>query len=135
MCSPEAIAKALVSKLDSQKIERIEKSIGRNRFISLLTSLKIKVKLSSSLPFFKGDLQAELAKELKEDEGKLELTINKFDKILDSLQPLPRKPVIVIGTMQTCAKSSAEFSAMLLIFFNFHVPLQLTLSNKYVTCR
>ncbi|KAG7674369.1 hypothetical protein KSW81_000028 [Nannochloris sp. 'desiccata'] len=37
-----------------------------------------------------------LAKELKEDEGKLEPTINKFDKILEALQPLPRKPVIVI---------------------------------------
>ncbi|KAH7619809.1 hypothetical protein NADE_008093 [Nannochloris sp. 'desiccata'] len=94
--SPDEVSKALVSKLDSGKIERIEKSIGRNRFISLLTSLKIKVKLSSSLPFFKSDLEAELAKELKEDEGKLEPTINKFDKILEALQPLPRKPVIVI---------------------------------------
>ncbi|KAG7671511.1 hypothetical protein NADE_000850 [Nannochloris sp. 'desiccata'] len=37
-----------------------------------------------------------LAKELKEDEGKLEPTINKVDKILEALQPLPRKPVIVI---------------------------------------
>ncbi|KAG7673479.1 hypothetical protein KSW81_006689 [Nannochloris sp. 'desiccata'] len=37
-----------------------------------------------------------LAKELREDEGKLEPTINKFDKILEALQPLPRKPVIVI---------------------------------------
>ncbi|KAG7674809.1 hypothetical protein KSW81_006226 [Nannochloris sp. 'desiccata'] len=44
--SPDEVSKALVSKLDSGKIERIEKSIGRNRFISLLTSLKIKVKLS-----------------------------------------------------------------------------------------
>ncbi|KAG7674368.1 hypothetical protein KSW81_000028 [Nannochloris sp. 'desiccata'] len=94
--SPDEVSKALVSKLDSGKIERIRKSIGRNRFISLLTSLKIKVKLSSSLPFFKSDLEAELAKELKEDEGKLEPTINKFDKILEALQPLPRKPVIVI---------------------------------------
>ncbi|KAG7671184.1 hypothetical protein KSW81_003323 [Nannochloris sp. 'desiccata'] len=94
--SPDEVSKALVSKLDSRKIERIKKSIGRNRFISLLTSLKIKVKLSSSLPFFKSDLEAELAKELKEDEGKLKPTINKFDKILEALQPLPRKPVIVI---------------------------------------
>ncbi|KAG7673480.1 hypothetical protein KSW81_006689 [Nannochloris sp. 'desiccata'] len=94
--SPDEVSKALVSKLDSRKIERIKISIGRNRFISLLTSLKIKVKLSSSLPFFKSDLEAELAKELREDEGKLEPTINKFDKILEALQPLPRKPVIVI---------------------------------------
>ena len=105
------------------------------KFISLLTSLKIKVRLSSSLPFFKSDLEAELAKELKEDQGNLESTINKFDKILEALEPLPRKPVIVIGTMQTSAESSTEFSAMLLIFFNFYVPLQLTLANKYVTCR
>jgi hypothetical protein len=135
VCSPDEVSKALVSKLDSQKIERIKKSIGRNRFISLLTSLKIKVRLSSSLPFFKSDLEAELAKELKEDQGNLESTINKFDKILEALEPLPRKPVIVIGTMQTSAESSTEFSAMLLIFFNFYVPLQLTLANKYVTCR
>ncbi|KAG7673868.1 hypothetical protein KSW81_007051 [Nannochloris sp. 'desiccata'] len=94
--SPDEVSKALVSKLDTVKIERIKNSIGRNRFISLLTSLKIKVKLSSSLPFFKSDLEAELAKELREDEGKLEPTINKFDKILEALQPLPRKPVIVI---------------------------------------
>jgi hypothetical protein len=104
VCSPEEVSKALVSKLDSRKIKRIKTSIGQDRFISLLTSLKIKV--SSPLPFFKVDLEAELAKELKEDERKMEPTINKFDKILEALQPLPRKPVIIIGTMHTYAKSN-----------------------------
>ena len=119
MRSPDQVSKALVSKLDTVKIGRIKNSIGRNRFISLLTSLKIKAKLSSPLPFFKVDLEAELAKELKEDEVKLEPTINKFDKILEALQPLPRKPVIVIGTMQTYAKSNWVFGDAFDMFFNF----------------
>ena len=100
VCTPDEVSKALIRKLDSEKIERIKNSIGRSRFISLLTSLKIKVKLSLPLPFFKSGLEAELAKDLKEDEGNLESTINKFDKILEALQRLPRKPVIVIGTVQ-----------------------------------
>lgn len=100
MRSPEEISKTLIGELTTEKLEKVEKYIGRSGFKSLLSSLDIKIKWSSSLPFFKVDLEAELAKGLKKDGENLELTINKFNKLFTVLGPLPTKPVIVIGTVQ-----------------------------------
>jgi hypothetical protein len=98
---PEAISKALTSAFTTEKIQRLENYLGLSRFLSLLSSLKIKIKWSASLPFSKSGFEAELAKDLEKDATNFELTINKYKAILEALKPMPRKPVIVIGTSRT----------------------------------
>ena len=100
--SPEGVAKALVNAL-TVKIQRIEKNLGRDDFVDLLSSMGIKMKWAASLPFF-GRLDVELAKELKKDEEDLTLTIKKCKKNLEGMKPLSRKPVLVIGTSQNLAR-------------------------------
>ena len=101
--SPEGVAKALVNALTVEKIQRIEKNLGRDDFVHLLSSMGIKMKWAASLPFF-GRLDVELAKELKKDEEDLTLTIKKCKNILEAMKPLSRKPVLVIGTSQNLAR-------------------------------
>ncbi len=93
---PENISESLINVLTTEKIEKLEKYIGSSRFKSILASLDIKIKWSSSLPFLKGALEAELAK----DKGNLTLTIRKYAEILNVLEQLPTKPVLVIGTFK-----------------------------------
>lgn len=133
--SPEEISTALVDVLTTEKFQNIKKYIGFDRFKELLSSLDIKVavKGSSSLPFFDSELQLELAKKLQKDEGNLTLTIKKYKKLLTALGPLPTKPVIVIGTVQTYSenKQPLVFFPPLLMIFPCCSPLQITLSNMF----
>jgi hypothetical protein len=105
--SPEEISKTFIDVLTTENFQNIEKYIGWDRFTELLSSLDIKgvVKGSSSLPFFNGELELELAKELQRDGVNLTLTIKKYKKLLTALGPLPTKPVIVIGTAQAYSEN------------------------------
>jgi hypothetical protein len=111
VCTPDEVSKALINALETRKIQSVMGYVSTSR--PLLSSISINAGLVTiSL--------GELFTKLSGREVNLESTINKFDKILDFLKPLPRKPVIVIGTMQTYAEkrtSNPEFSATLLIFF------------------
>ncbi len=79
---------------------KIKKYIGQSRFKSLLSSLNIKVKWPLSLPLFSGVLAAQLIEELEKDWKNLDLTIAKYENILEVFKGLPTKPVIIIGTVQ-----------------------------------
>ena len=89
--SPEAIAKALSNALDTSKLQRLSTYVSSS--MPLLSSLSINAGL---IQFSLGALVSRI---FTRDE-KLEPTIDKFDKILNALDPLPQKPVIVIGTLQ-----------------------------------
>jgi len=89
--SPEAIAKALSNALDTSKLQRLSTYVSSS--MPLLSSLSINAGL---IQFSLGTLVSRI---FTRDE-KLEPTIDKFDKILNTLDPLPQKPVIVIGTLQ-----------------------------------
>ncbi len=141
--SPEQVSKSLIVALLTpfvtgkfKKFERCIDCIGRSRFISLLSSLNIKVKWPLLFPLFKGALAAQLRNELQRDYNNLDLTIEKYEKVLEAFEGLPTKPVIVIGTVQKRTKHLLTFlSNALDIFDFFSAPLQLTLFNKYVICR
>ena len=98
--NPDELSKVLIDDLEACYIQNLEKYIGRPRLKELESSLKIKFKWLSSPPFFKGGLDAELAREMKEEKGDLLRTILKYRELLKALESLPRKPVIVIGTLQ-----------------------------------
>ena len=93
--SPEDISESLIKALTTEKLQ---KYIGWSRFRSVLSSLGIKIKWSSSLPFFESTLEADLSKDFRGDAENLNLTITKYENLLTTLEPLPTKPVIVIGT-------------------------------------
>jgi hypothetical protein len=61
--SPEDISESLINVLTTEKIQKLEEYIGWSRFKSILSSLNIIIQWSSSLPFLKGALEAELAKD------------------------------------------------------------------------
>jgi hypothetical protein len=98
MRTPEEFSRAFFKAFYTEKIHKIEEYLGLSRFMSLLSSLKIKTKLAASNQFFQAGLEAELAKNLEKDEGNFELTLEKYKKILEASRSMPRKPVLVIGT-------------------------------------
>ena len=102
--TPAEVSKALANVLSTDKIQKIEEYIGPSRFRSLLSLLEIKIKWSALIPILNGTLEAELAKDLKKDEGNLELTIEKYKHILEALKKMPKKPVLVIGMAQNLAR-------------------------------
>ena len=90
VCTPDEVAKALVSVLELGKVKNIMSYVSNS--LPLLSSISISAGLVTiSL--------GELFTKLSGREVNLESTINKFDKILKALDLLPRKPVIVIGTV------------------------------------
>jgi hypothetical protein len=95
--SPEDISESLIKALTTEKLQKVEKYIGWSRFRSLVSSLGIKIKWSSSLPFFESTLEADLSKDFRRDAENLNLTITKYENLLTTLELLPTKPVIVIG--------------------------------------
>ena len=107
MGTPEGVSEALVNALDIKQVKRIKDNLGEDRFKSLVSSLK-SVNRSSTVTSFKGSLEAEFVHELKKDEGNFKLTIKKYGKILEALESLAKKPVIVIGMAQTLVSLARE---------------------------
>ena len=100
----DEVSKALTNALGPGKLQRLA-----NYTISSMSWLS-SISINAGLITF--SLETCLSKLFRMD-GKLEPTIKKFVKLLTLLEALPRKPVIVIGTLQTYAEkqtSNAEFS-------------------------
>ena len=88
--SPEEISKTLSKALDSNLSQSFT-NFARSG-ISLLSSLSLNIGLATI------SIESLLSKVVRREGENLELTITKFEKLLNVLKPLPTKPVLVIGT-------------------------------------
>ncbi|KAG7674525.1 hypothetical protein KSW81_000175 [Nannochloris sp. 'desiccata'] len=87
VCTPDEVAKALLNALETRKIQKVMSYVSTS--LPLLSSISINAGLVTiSL--------GELFTKLSGREVKLEEAINKFDKLLEALEPLSVKPVIII---------------------------------------
>jgi hypothetical protein len=95
--SPEEISKTLSRALDSNLPQSFT-NFARS-YIPLLSSLSLNIGLATI------SIESSLSKVFRTDGEKLELMIERFNKLLTAFGPLPTKPVIVIGTVQSYSEN------------------------------
>ena len=109
---PEAISKALIDEVTSQ-----DNLLNLSKFPDLVQGILEQVSMVAGVKTPVGDVKfnlATLAGLFKMDEGNLTKTINILEVVFTAMNSLPRKPVIVIGTLQNFGFC---FHRFLILFF------------------